>query len=208
MRSPIDAFDRRNLLTYASLACGLAAVAGAREGNASIAGVAMAVAVIADTFDGRFARRFRSDTRRQAIGAELDSLSDAATFGAAPVLCAMLLSDAHGMAEWLLRSAGCAYLACALTRLAFFNVTLPDNGGGFVGVPVPVAALIWSSTLLVHLPVLASVSILVASAGLMVAPVPIARPTGASLAVFTCWPLVTGIAHLLRLLPGLPIGRL
>ena len=79
MRSPLDAFDRRNLLTYVSLMCGLAACAAAAAGNVPVTGMVMALAVIADTFDGRFARLFASDNRRKALGAQLDSLADAAT---------------------------------------------------------------------------------------------------------------------------------
>ena len=73
MASPADPFDRRNLLTYTSLLCGVGAVAAASAGRPSAAGIAVAAAVVADTFDGRFARRFGSDPRRRALGQELDS---------------------------------------------------------------------------------------------------------------------------------------
>jgi phosphatidylserine synthase len=198
-QSPLDAFDRRNLLTYASLFCGVAAVAAARAASAPLAGLAMAMAVIFDTYDGRFAQIFASDRGRKQLGAQLDSLSDAATFGAVPVLCAMLLTDAHGDMAWLIRLAGFAYAACAITRLAFFNVHTIDAGpAGFVGVPVPVAALIWASVLLTHPPAVAVVLVLCGAAVLMVAPLRIARPTGLGLIVFTCWPVVIAIGHLLR----------
>src|SRR3982751_1562285 len=90
---PSAALDVRNLLTYVSLLCGIGALAAAVNGRAALAGLAIAVAVIADTFDGRFARRFLSDATRQALGVELDSLSDAIAFGIAPPLCAGLLAD-------------------------------------------------------------------------------------------------------------------
>src|SRR6266511_1244038 len=91
MASPADAFDRRNLLTYVSLFCGVGAVAAAASGSANIAGLAIAVAVMADTFDGRFARRFGTDPRRCALGVELDSLADGIAFGIAPPLASALL---------------------------------------------------------------------------------------------------------------------
>ena len=90
MASPADSFDRRNLLTYTSLLCGVGAVAAASAGLAGMAGLGIAVAVIADTFDGRVARRFGSDPRRCALGTELDSLADAIAFGVAPPLCSAL----------------------------------------------------------------------------------------------------------------------
>ena len=56
--SPLAAFHRANALTYVSLLASIAAIAAAFRGGASHAGALIAVAVIADTFDGRFARMF------------------------------------------------------------------------------------------------------------------------------------------------------
>src|SRR5260221_8100107 len=80
MASPADAFDRRNLLTYASLLGGVAAVAAASRHHPNVAGVAIALSVVADTFDGRFARRFGADPRRTALAVELARLSDPIAF--------------------------------------------------------------------------------------------------------------------------------
>ncbi len=197
MRSPLDAFDRRNLVTYASLICGLGAVAAASAGNASLTGGAIAVAVVADTFDGRFARLFTSSAPRLALGKELDSLVDAVVFGAAPIVCAMLLcAGASPFVRALLFAGGCLYAACAVTRLAFFNIHQSAEPGGFVGMPAPVAALIWSSALLA-LPAPAMMAVtLAACAAAMVLPLRIRRPAGAGLALFTCWPLVVAAFHL------------
>ena len=87
MASPADPFDRRNLLTYTSLLCGVGAVAAASTGRAGAAGIAVAAAVVADTFDGRFARRFGSDPRRRALGHEHDSQAEAIGLGIAPPQC-------------------------------------------------------------------------------------------------------------------------
>src|SRR5258706_1229214 len=94
MASPADAFDRRNLLTYTSLLGGVTAVAAASGHHTHLAGLVVAIAVIADTFDGRFARRFGTDPRRNALGVELDSLADAIAFGIAPPLSSALLLNA------------------------------------------------------------------------------------------------------------------
>ena len=190
MQSPLEGFDRRNLLTYVSLMCGLGACAAARAGNVPVTGMVMALAVIADTFDGRFARLFASDNRRKALGAQLDSLADAATFGLAPALCAILLADSGGASSLALWISGFAYLASAVTRLAFFNLTIEsDLPGGFVGVPVPVAALIWASALLLRVPSYVIAIVLVIGASLMIAPLRISRPGGRGLALFVCWPV-------------------
>jgi CDP-diacylglycerol--serine O-phosphatidyltransferase len=198
MASPADAFDRRNLLTYTSLLCGVAAVAAASRGRAPIAGLAIALAVIADTFDGRFARRFGTDPRRSALGKELDSLADAIAFGIAPPLCSALLlhvgADLVGAALW---GAIFAHALCAITRLAAFNL---DGTGdaGFVGIPVPLAALIWSTVLLVQPTAAGSTGVILATAAAMVLPIRVPRPTGAGLAVFAIWPLTVAVLHAFR----------
>jgi CDP-diacylglycerol--serine O-phosphatidyltransferase len=198
MASPADAFDRRNLLTYTSLLCGVAAIAGANGGRASFAGFFMAAAVIADTFDGRFARRFGNDPRRRALGIELDSLADAIAFGIAPPLCAALLLyetfDARGAALW---GAAFIHAACAITRLASFNVEEAASAQeGFVGIPVPLAALIWASALLVQPSAAVTIGVILITAAAMVLPIRVPRPTGAGLVAFTCWPLAVGLGHL------------
>ena len=197
MPSPAEAFDRRNLLTFVSLLCGIAAIGAARGGNAPLAGLAIAAAVIADTFDGRFARRFGSDPRRRVVGAELDSLSDAVAFAVAPPLCAGLLLnvDAEPM-RFALWAATFVHAACGIARLASFTVTAAEEGSrGFIGLPVPVAALIWASALLVQPSAAATTTIIAIAAAAMVLPLRIPRPTGAGLVVFTLWPLAVAGLH-------------
>lgn len=198
MTSPADAFDRRNLLTYVSLLCGVAAIAGANDGKAQIAGFFIAASVIADTFDGRFARRFGNDPRRRALGVELDSLADAIAFGIAPPLCAALLlhadMDARGAALW---GAAFVHAACAITRLASFNVDAAESSrAGFVGIPVPLAALIWATALLVQPSAGATIGVILVTAAAMVLPLRIPRPTGAGLVVFALWPVAVALGHL------------
>jgi phosphatidylserine synthase len=198
MTSPADAFDRRNLFTYLSLLSGVAAIAGASGGRAPVAGFFIATAVIADTFDGRFARRFGADARRRALGVELDSLADAIAFGIAPPLCAALLLR-HGtlVVDAALWGAVCVHAACAITRLASFNVEATESAGsGFVGIPVPLAALIWATALLVQPSAAATIGLILVTAAAMVLPVPVPRPSGAGLILFTCWPLAVALGHL------------
>src|SRR5436190_4186568 len=185
MSSPADAFDRRNSLTYLSLAFGAGALAGAAAGRSGVAGIAIAIAVIADTFDGRFARRFGNDPHRRALGIELDSLSDAIAFGIAPPLCSIWLLHADGAVGAALWAAAFVHAACAITRLASFNVDSsvspkplgegdgpaapkPDGGGGFIGIPVPLAALVWATALLIQPTAAATAIVIVVTAAAMV----------------------------------------
>lgn len=203
MASPADGFDRRNLLTYVSLLGGLAAVASASGHHASMAGFAIAAAVLADTFDGRFARRFGTDPRRCALGVELDSLADAIAFGVAPPLCSvLLLSVGMGTVGVALWAAVFVHAACAVTRLASYNVGMTEDGPrGFVGIPVPLSALIWSSVLLTQPAAAASLLLVLVTAAAMVCPLRIPRPAGAGLVVFALWPLAVAILHAVALWP-------
>jgi phosphatidylserine synthase len=162
--------------------------------------VLIAAAVIADTFDGRFARRFGTDPRRCALGVELDSLADAIAFGIAPPLCAALLLDegatAAGAALW---GAAFVYAACAVTRLASFNVGAREEvSRGFIGIPVPVAALLWATALLAQPSAAVTIGVILAAAAAMVVPIPVPRPVGAGLVLFTLWPLTVAILHSIR----------
>jgi phosphatidylserine synthase len=157
----------------------------------------VAVAVLADTFDGRFARIFRRSPGEQALGVQLDSLLDAIAFGIAPCLCMATLAPRGAVwmeAGWW--TACFTFAACAITRLAFYNVT-HDSGDGFIGLPVPVAALIWSSVLLLNPGPTAATLVMLMTAAAMVAPLRIPRPSGCGLVVFALWPVVVIGLHVL-----------
>ena len=193
--SPLGAFHRANALTYLSLLAGVTAVASATVGDPTATAALIAIAVVADTFDGAFARRFARTADETAFGAQLDSLSDAVAFGAAPaVSMAILVPDGHWTVETVWWLGVFAYTACAITRLAFYNLT-SDVTPGFVGLPAPIAALLWASVLLLDpAPPVSAAVLLVAACG-MVAPLGIPRPSGAGLAAFALWPMLIVVVH-------------
>lgn len=197
--SPLRAFHASNLITYVSLVSGVGAMAFGAGGNRSAAGALIAMSVVADTFDGRFAGLFRRTARQRMVGVQLDSLSDAIAFGIAPAVCIAALRvdswpPASGGIFWL---AVFVYAACATTRLAFYNVAHEETEG-FIGLPVPVAALILA-TALAFAPGLATSAVLfITTAAFMVLPLPIPRPRGLGLAAFTCWPLVLIVWHVAK----------
>ena len=117
------------------------------------------LAMVFDMLDGRVARMTR---RTSDFGAQLDSLSDAVSFGAAPamlmvqtVIMAMrghqsFLGDAV-MVERVVWCIAGVYLACAEMRLARFNVeNEPDESAHmhFSGLPSPGAAAAVASLVL------------------------------------------------------------
>jgi CDP-diacylglycerol--serine O-phosphatidyltransferase len=126
------------------LFCGFFAIVQGMNWKFDIAAIAIFIAMILDSLDGRVARMTHTQS---AFGAEYDSLSDMVAFGAAPALV---------MYEWALRGLGklgwvaaFVYCAAAALRLARFNVQLDvADKRYFTGLPSPSAAalmagLIW-----------------------------------------------------------------
>ncbi len=117
------------------------------------ASIAMGLAILFDTLDGRVARATRTATE---IGVQFDSLADVLTFGIAPtalIYCWAVAptfpenSPAHGLGVFLLFM----YLMCGAFRLARFNLqatrprvllegTPKVDKKNFVGLPIPPAA--------------------------------------------------------------------
>jgi CDP-diacylglycerol--serine O-phosphatidyltransferase len=125
------------------------------------AAIAIGLAILFDTLDGRVARMTKTATE---IGVQFDSLADVLTFGIAPI--ALIYSWAigasfdehsseHAMGVFLLFM----YLMCGAFRLARFNLqatrprvlqegTPKIDKKNFVGLPIPPAAGLLAS--LVH----------------------------------------------------------
>jgi CDP-diacylglycerol--serine O-phosphatidyltransferase len=130
-----------NALTTLALCAGMNAIRFAVQGRWEAAVIAIAVAAVLDTLDGRTARLLNAQSK---FGAELDSLADIVSFGVTPAILLYL---------WALHSAGnigwiatLAFSICAALRLARFNTALSAIGPRqpkapyFVGVPTPAGA--------------------------------------------------------------------
>jgi len=148
-----------NLFTTIALFAGFYAIVQAMSGRFEQAAMAIFIAMVFDTLDGRVARLTRTQS---AFGAEYDSLSDMVSFGVAPALVVYVwaLKDFAGMqtvawlGPWLTTKLGWIaafiYCACAALRLARFNTTLDvADKRFFQGLPSPAAAcvvagLVWA----------------------------------------------------------------
>lgn len=115
--------------------------------------------MLCDSLDGRVARLGGRDS---LFGKEFDSIADIVTFGLAPALMVLFLVLAPGHNEEYFTKAGFfiafVYLLCAGVRLARFNVIthpavysekLDKAAGDFLGLPVPAAAGMISTIVLV-----------------------------------------------------------
>jgi CDP-diacylglycerol--serine O-phosphatidyltransferase len=136
-----------NLLTTGCLFSGFYAVVAAIDGNFERAGIAVFVAMIFDTLDGRMARLTHTES---AFGKEYDSLADMVAFGLAPAMVSYQWGVARiaeygrawGRLGWL---AAFFYCAAAALRLARFNTRVATQDKRyFEGLPSPSAAAVVS----------------------------------------------------------------
>ncbi|WP_067852078.1 CDP-alcohol phosphatidyltransferase family protein [Nocardia shimofusensis] len=131
-----------SVVTILALCSGLSSVKFALDGELAVALAMIGAAAVFDMLDGRLARMLDATTK---IGAELDSLSDAISFGVAPALVLYVaLLDEHSVG-WIM---ALLFAVSIVLRLARFNTLLDDDNRPdwareyFVGVPAPAAALI------------------------------------------------------------------
>ena len=125
-----------NIFTTLNLFAGFYAIVQGMNHDFEKSAIAIFVAMVLDSIDGRVARLTRTQS---AFGAEYDSLADMVSFGAAPALV---------MYEWALRDLGrigwiAAFVYCvgAALRLARFNTQLSvADKRWFTGLPSPAAA--------------------------------------------------------------------
>lgn len=134
-----------NLFTTAALFSGFYAIVGSMHGHFQSAAIAVFIAMILDTLDGRVARLTHTESE---FGAQYDSLSDMVSFGLAPslVMYQWALADMADLGErlgqlgWL---AAFSYAVFAALRLARFNTQIGSaDKRYFVGLPSPSAAAV------------------------------------------------------------------
>ncbi|OXR46033.1 hypothetical protein B7C42_00996 [Nocardia cerradoensis] len=131
-----------SIVTILALCAGLSAVKFALDGSLDIALAMIGAAAVLDTLDGRLARMLSATTK---IGAELDSLADAISFGVAPALVLYVTFLRQDSAGWII---ALIYTVSLVLRLARFNTIMDDDTRPdwereyFTGVPAPAAALI------------------------------------------------------------------
>ena len=125
-----------NLFTLAALFGGFYAIVMAMNNQFEASAIGIFCSIVLDSLDGRVARMTNTQTE---FGAQMDSLADMVSFGAAPALITY---------EWALKDLGrwgwfaaFIYCSCAALRLARFNVnTTTVDKRFFQGLPSPAAA--------------------------------------------------------------------
>ena len=135
-----------NLITTAGLFAGFYSVICSVRADFLTAAIAILVANVFDILDGRIARLTQTTSR---FGIEYDSLSDLIAFGVAPgILVYRWALEPWGTWGWLAAS---LYVACGALRLARFNVQFDSaEKRHFIGLPIPAAAELIASIVLVY----------------------------------------------------------
>ncbi|MFO0935280.1 MAG: CDP-diacylglycerol--serine O-phosphatidyltransferase [Gemmataceae bacterium] len=134
------------LLTLGNAACGFGAITCAAlwfetDATTSLfhASCLIYLAMIFDALDGRAARWAKQTSQ---FGAELDSLCDAISFGAAPAFLMLQFTFSREYSHRILWFIAVIYVLFTVLRLARFNVETDedDSHSFFSGLPSPAAA--------------------------------------------------------------------
>ncbi|WP_447008860.1 CDP-diacylglycerol--serine O-phosphatidyltransferase [Saccharothrix sp. DSM 118769] len=130
-----------NAITVLAMSAGLSSVHFALSGMWGAAIGAIAAAALFDGLDGRLARLLDATSK---MGAELDSLADAISFGVAPALVIYIWQFEGSRQGWVI---ALVFAVCMVLRLARFNTLLeveqpPYAKEFFVGVPAPAGGLL------------------------------------------------------------------
>jgi CDP-diacylglycerol--serine O-phosphatidyltransferase len=135
-----------SLFTAGNLMCGFFSIIATFNGEFINAALFIVLANILDGIDGYAARLTKTTSR---FGVEFDSLADVVSFGVAPAVLVYLWSLVPWQTwGWL---AACTYVVCGALRLSRFNVQAQGvSKSYFVGLPIPAAAQMITSTVLLY----------------------------------------------------------
>lgn len=133
-----------NLLTTLNLYFGFLSIIETSAGNFVKAALYIIIASIFDMLDGRVARAFKETSK---FGVEYDSIADIVSFGIAPAFLIYVSNNlVKGRYEIALTF---IYIVAGALRLARFNILeSKEHQKYFVGLPIPMAAILISSFVL------------------------------------------------------------
>jgi CDP-diacylglycerol--serine O-phosphatidyltransferase len=134
-------------VTLTNIAFGFLGIIAAAEGQFERACVLLFCGALCDLLDGKLARALGASSK---FGMELDSLSDAISFGVAPAV--LIYLAALRQLGWFGAVLSVGYALCGALRLARYNVSHDKISElTFLGCPIPIAAgYILSMTMVRH----------------------------------------------------------
>ena len=191
-----------NFVTGLNIALGFGSMLAAARGDFDLAVYLLVAAIFCDLFDGQLARLLKATSK---FGQQMDSLSDALSFGAAPAFL-LFQTSLHALGA---AGVACAvlYLLAGVLRLARFNLTSNEHvkDRRTLGVPIPIGAgyLMAAALLRQEISPAGAAAVAVVMALLMVSTVRLPQMKGNNL---VSWMLLVGIANYLAVVvhPGWP----
>lgn len=135
-----------NIFTSLNLFFGFYSIISTVNQKYEAAAVAIIIAAVFDMLDGKIARATQTTSK---FGMEYDSLADLLSFGLAPSLLIYLWAlQPMGRIGWL---AAFLFTVCGALRLARFNTQAGTKSSDhFVGLPIPAAAGMNATIVLIH----------------------------------------------------------
>lgn len=125
-------------ITLGNLLSGLISIYFSATGNYLYAAIAIILGVGFDYFDGKVARLLKQESK---LGAQLDSFSDAITFGAAVAFMLYFSHPSNYFGILLL-----LFVTCGVLRLARYNVESANKKGPtkyFKGTPITINGIVF-----------------------------------------------------------------
>lgn len=136
-----------DLVSLANASSGFLAVVMVSTGNLILASQFILLAVIFDSVDGWVARR-TNRVDEHGFGKNMDSLSDVISFGVAPGMLLFTTCQSFSI-PYINILVALLIVICGILRLSRFNVLADSSdvpgGDKFVGLPIPITALILGS---------------------------------------------------------------
>jgi len=138
-----------NLFTALSVFFGMMSIIASSQGKFEKAFIYIVLSFIADGLDGRVARMTNTSSQ---FGLEFDSLADVVAFGVAPAMM-LFFSIGHEYGKFGALITG-LFVVFGAIRLARFNVTTENNDPSvFIGLPIPTAAAVLASFIMLNIKV-------------------------------------------------------
>jgi len=136
-----------NFFTALSAFLGVMSIIASSQGKFEKAFIYILFALVADGLDGRVARLTNTTSK---FGVEFDSLADIISFGAAPAMMLFFaIGENYGRFGALISG---LFVVLGAIRLARFNVTTGElDPRYFVGLPIPTAAVVLGSWIMLDI---------------------------------------------------------
>lgn len=133
-----------NVITCINMLLGFMSIIKSMQGEYLVAAWLILIALIADGMDGKAARILNGFSE---FGKELDSFSDAISFGLAPGILIYQVLTKEGFSKEIVFLVSFLYVLNSVLRLARFNITTAPTKekGDFMGMPTPTGAGLTSS---------------------------------------------------------------